>query len=300
MSIVLAGKPLVDDIVDDIIQQRTQLWGDEDRYLAIIFVWDDSSSAAYVHLKEKMGARVWIPVEIFGQDEQTAFADLADQKTKDFYSLDTILETIAICNDDDRCVGILVQLPLPETLRTHADTIMQTIRPSKDVDALAGTLYGMDALGAIDFLGATPQAAMTLLDHYGLKDMEWKVVSVIWQSNLTGKPLATHCMKLGATVYSFNKMSDPMKMRALCQQSDYIFSCTGDVHLVDQEFVDPARWQILIDIGYGYKDGKPVWDVDIESIRDIVYAYTPVPGGIWPLTVVSIFSNIIKLSQYFS
>lgn len=300
MSIVLAGKPLVDTMVDDILTQKQTLRWDSDRYLAIIFVWDDSASTAYVRLKQKMGQRTQIPVEVFGQDTQTWFADLQEWKQKNFSSLDTILDTINFCNDDDRCVGILVQLPLPEHLWEHVNIIMQSIRPSKDVDALAGTVYGMDALGIVDFLGATPQAAMTLLEHYGLKDMAGKTVSVLWQSNLTGKPLATHCMKLGATVYSFNKDSDQDQMKQLCQQSDYIFSCTGQVHLVDKSFINPDRKHVVVDIGYGYKDGKPVWDVDIEQIKDVVYAYTPVPGGVWPLTVVSIFANIIKLSKYFS
>jgi len=300
MSIVLAWTPIVDDIVADIVKEKNILRWDSNRYLAIIFVWDDSASTAYVRLKQKMGERTQIPVEIFGQGEESWLDDLKKWKEKDFNSVETILDTIAFCNDDDRCVGILVQLPLPEHLWEHVDLIMQSIRPSKDVDALAGTVYGMDALGIVDFLGATPQAAMTILDHYELKEMAGKTVSVLWQSNLTGKPLATHCMKLGATVYSFNKDSDQDQMRQLCQQSDYIFSCTGQVHLVDTSFINTNKQQVVIDIGYGYKDGKPVWDVDIESIKDLVHAYTPVPGGVWPLTVVSIFANIIKLSKYFS
>lgn len=300
MSIVLAGTPIVDDIVADIVRERNILRANKDCYLAIIFVWDDSASTAYVRLKQKMGERTQIPVEIFGQGEESWFADLTNWKAQDFDSVETILDTIAFCNDDDRCVGILVQLPLPEHLWEHIDMIMQSIRPSKDVDALAGTVYGMDALGIVDFLGATPQAAMTLLDHYGLKDIAGKTVSILGQSNLTGKPLATHCMKLGATVYSFNKDSDQATMKQLCQESDYIFSCTGHVHLVDNSFINPHKKQVVVDIGYGYKDGKPVWDVDIDCIKDNVYAYTPVPGGVGPLTVVSIFANIIKLSKYFS
>jgi len=126
-----------------------------------------------------MGERVGIPVEVFGQDTNTQLADLTKKKNRDFSDVDTIISTIQFCNNDDRCVGILVQLPLPEKLVQHTSLIMQSIRPSKDVDALAGTTYGMDALGIIDFLGATPQAAMTLLHHYNLADIQGKVVSVI-------------------------------------------------------------------------------------------------------------------------
>lgn len=68
------------------------------------------------------------------------------------------------------------------------------------------------------------------------------------------------------------------KIQHYCKESDYIFSCTGHVHLVDGDFVRNDQTQIIVDIGYGYKDGKPVGDVDLDSIKDKVKAYTPVPG----------------------
>ena len=84
----------------------------------------------------------------------------------------------------------------------------------------------------------------------------------------------------------------------MTKQSDYIISCTGKIHLIDASFLRDDRSQIVIDVGYGHKDGKPVGDVDIEAIKDKVAAYTPVPGGIGPLTVACLFDNVFTLQAY--
>ena len=161
---------------------------------------------------------------------------------------------IEFLNTDSQCVGIIVQLPLPDPLRVNTAHITQHITPSKDVDAMSGMTYGMDSFGTMDFLGATPQAAMTLLEQYDLAIGEGKIVSIFGQSNLIGKPLATHLMKKGATVLSFNSKSPREEMYALCQQSDYIFACTGVAYLIDEKYINDKNNQIIIDIGYGYKD----------------------------------------------
>ena len=66
----------------------------------------------------------------------------------------------------------------------------------------------------------------------------------------------------------------------MCKQSDYIISCTGQIHLVNEHFVRDDQTQIIVDVGYGHLDGKPVGDVDISKIADKVASYTPVPGGV--------------------
>jgi methylenetetrahydrofolate dehydrogenase (NADP+)/methenyltetrahydrofolate cyclohydrolase len=79
--------------------------------------------------------------------------------------------------------------------------------------------------------------------------------------------------------------------------ADYIISCTGKVHLIDDSYIRDDKSQILIDIGYGHIDGKPVGDVNIPSIQDKVASYTPVPGGIGPLTVACLFDNVFVLQK---
>lgn len=79
---------------------------------------------------------------------------------------------------------------------------------------------------------------------------------------------------------SFNSKSPKEEMYKLCQQSQYIFACTGIIHLINEEYINDRKDQIIIDIGYGYKDGKPAGDVQLEKIKDMVHAYTPIPGGV--------------------
>jgi len=125
---------------------------------------------------------------------------------------------------------------------------------------------------------ATPRAVFHLLEQYQLADFKGKTVAVLGQSNIVGKPLAMECIKRGGTVYSCNSSTPAEEIRAICTRSDYIISCTGRVHLVDSAFVRDDQTQIIVDVGYGHIDGKPVGDVKIDEVADKISAYTPVPG----------------------
>lgn len=301
MTLILDGRPHAAVMKQQLKQKTQEVFGSQKVYMAIIFVWDNSASTAYVWFKKKFGEDIGIAVEIFGQDEETNFDHLQSRKpTAKNWKQEDIMTLIKFLNTDPACVWIIVQLPLPDPLRGDTANITQHIHPSKDIDAMGGMIYGMDSFGTIDFLGATPQAAMTLLKQYDLDNVWGKMVSIVWQSNLIGKPLATHLMKKWATVLSFNSKSPKEQMYALCKQSEYIFACTGVIHVVDDNYINDNKNQIIVDIGYGYKDGKPVGDVQLEQIKDKVAAHTPIPGGVWPLTVASLFDNIFKLYKHFS
>ncbi len=302
MTLILDGRPHAAVMKKQLTQKTQQVFGSQKVYMAIIFVWDNSASAAYVGFKKQFGEDIGIGVEIFGQGTETEFTHLQEKKLKansQKLMTEDIIDLINFLNTDPACVGIIVQLPLPDPLRENTSKITQHIDPSKDIDAMGGMIYGMDSFWTIDFLGATPQAAMTLLKAYNLDNVWGKTVSIVGQSNLIGKPLATHLMKKWATVLSFNSKSPKEQSYALCKQSDYIFACTGVVHVVDAQYINNENNQIIVDIGYGYKDGKPVGDVQLDIIKDKVAAYTPIPGGVWPLTVASLFENIFKLYAHF-
>lgn len=300
MTLILDGRPHA-AVMKEQLQQKTQdVFWSRQVYMAIIFVWDNSASAAYVGFKKKFGDNIGIAVEIFWQDDQTKFPYLSEQKLQaKHWTVDDIVQVINFLNNDPNCVGIIVQLPLPDPLWADTAKITQHIHPSKDIDAMGWMIYGMDSFGTIDFLGATPQAAMTLLKQYDLDNVWGKIVSIVGQSNLIGKPLATHLMKKWATVLSFNSKSPKQQMYELCKQSDYIFACTGVIHVVDENYINDTKNQIIVDIGYGYLDGKPVGDVQLDNIKDKVAAYTPIPGGVGPLTVASLFANIFTLYAHF-
>ena len=86
------------------------------------------------------------------------------------------------------------------------------------------------------------------------------------------------CIKRGATVYTCNSNTPVEAIKTITKSSEYIISSTGKVHLLDETFVRDDKSQIIVDVGYGHIDGKPVGDVNIDTIKNNVAAYTPVPG----------------------
>lgn len=140
-------------------------------------------------MKKKRGEDCGIEVQV--RSDSTVLKDVKDR--------------IATYNTDEKCIGIVVQLPLPDHLQQHKSEILQSIKPGKDIDGLGGVLFGLASIDAMDFLPATPYAVMSLLQGYGFDAFDGKVITVIGQSNLVGKPLVMELIKRGAEVISLNE-----------------------------------------------------------------------------------------------
>ncbi len=287
---ILRGKELSLKIQENLKEKAKQL--PENSYMAILFFGNDFSSATYVRHKQKYGESIGVSVKIFTEE---GFSPLVQEK-ESFATW--VFNLINQLNHDNLCIGIIIQLPLPEELKPYQNQLLSTISPEKDIDGLGWVNTGLSSTGLIDFIPATPKAVITLLEHYNLDNLKGKKVAIIGQSNIVGKPLIMECIKRWAIVSSFNIDYTPEEIKQFTQKSDYIISCTGHVHLVDDSRIRHDQSQIIIDVGYGHIDGKPVGDVNIESIADKVAAYTPVPGWIGPLTVACLFDNIFTLQGY--
>lgn len=109
-------------------------------------------------------------------------------------------------------------------------------------------MLGKSFFELLDFTPATPKAVMTLLDYYDLGNVRGKQVAVIGQSTIVGKPLALELLKRGAFVGTFDIRNTQEEIRAFCQKSDYIFSGTGQIELIDESYLNDSKQQILIDI----------------------------------------------------
>lgn len=303
---ILSWKELSVAFKQELIQKRATFFGERKTYVAIIFLGDDYSSATYVKHKKAYGESIGLPVIIFWQNHQAEydrnqagkFDDVGIYINQNYDSIWKVVELIRYLNQDTECVGIMVQLPLPESFKQYKSQILSAITPTKDIDGLGGVLTGLSSIDLLDFIPATPKAVLYLLDKYNLGDMKGKTVSIIGQSNVVGRPLIIDCVKRWATVASFNQENSLEEIKTMTKQSDYIISCTGKVHLLDASFVRDDSTQIIVDVGYGHIDGKPVGDVNIETIKDKVASYTPVPGGVGPLTVACLFDNIFVLQSY--
>ena len=284
---LLYWKPVAEKMIEEQKKKVIKYFPNKDKFLAILFFWDNSSSKIYVRRKKEYWENIWLETRIFWQD---------DGKSR---NKDDILKLINDLNKNDDCVWIIVQLPLPEDLVKDKNEILSAILPEKDVDGLNWVLVWKSFFNMLSFTPATPKAVMAILDYYNLGNLRNKKVAIIWQSTIVWKPLALECLKRGAVLACFDINNTPWEIKSYTKQADYIFSATWQVHLIDESFIWEKKNQIVIDIGYGHKDWKAVGDVNIEKIIDKVQDITPVPWGIGPLTIASLFSNIFDLREEF-
>jgi methylenetetrahydrofolate dehydrogenase (NADP+) / methenyltetrahydrofolate cyclohydrolase len=252
MTHILLGAPVAELMQQHVREYVASCEADDFRlgYLAILVVGEDNPSMTYVRAKQKVADSLGIEMHVR------------------HLTLEQLESALQIENSATDCAAIIVQLPIPGATTAQRDAILSQIDPSKDVDNLSGNA---------NILGATPAAAMAMVDHYGYGEMAGVNVVVLGQSNLIGKPLAAACRMRHAIVHTCDITTPPDDMRRLCREAHIIFAATGQLHLVDAEFTNDAHDQIYIDIGRGMIDGKPSGDVDISTIADRVAAYSPVP-----------------------
>ncbi len=277
---LLLWKPVVDILYEHTrkeIEKYHIQW-----YLAIFMMGENNPSATYVRRKVDYAHKVWLETKVF-TDEKTIEVDIAS------------------CNHDKACIGIIIQLPLPPSLEAKKQYYIDLVAPHKDADCLGtGLLHRSAAYGGeLTISPATPSAVMHLLQYYNIHhSINWFQIAVLGESDLIGKPLAKILSHMWGYVHTFNEHSNQKRMRQICKESDIIISATGKLHLVDEEFVRDDCSQIVIDVGRGSIDGKPTWDVNFAKIEHLITAYTPVPWGIGPVTVASLFRNIVVLYKY--
>jgi len=281
MTVQLLWTPIANRMKAE-LTQRVREHNFANKYIAIIYTGDNPASATYVRMKTKFANDIGLQLKVFWQDPKIE-------------TYEQLMDAVVELSYDDDCIGVMPQLPLAPELQQYQMELFDVLPPYKDIDGLSSGFIGQYMTEQLDFLWATPQAVMTLLDEYGYGNLKGKKIAIIWQSNLLGKPLTLACLRRGATVMIFNSHSDQELMKECCLQSDIIISCTGVVHLIDETFVRDDQSQVVIDVGRGMKDGKPVGDITLDTIMDKVVAYTPIPWWVGPLTIANLFMNIKRL-----
>lgn len=276
---------------------KTKFQNSNWKYIWILLLSDDEASKTYVKLKRKFWKSIWVDVNIYWnwnfKNKDTKY--IQSSYSYNYSNIFEIKSLINLLNIDDECIWIVVQLPLEKKLMEFKSDILSTISPEKDIDWLGWVLFWLSTIDLIDFVPATPLSVLKLLEHYKLNNFKWKRISIIWQSNLIWKPLALEIIKRYWTVYSFNEFSDVNNMKECCKISDYIITATWKHNLINDSFLSWKWNQIVIDVWWWIKDWKVAWDVNFESVKDKIYAISPVPWWIWPLTVASLFENIVNI-----
>ena len=277
---------------------RAQYFWDEKKFVAVLFFGKSNPSQVYVNLKKKYAQEIWFDCLIFGQWEvwfEEEYPDLIVYQKKEYSDNGEVIELVKMLNNDERCVGIICQLPLTEELKPYQREICNAITPLKDMDWLWDKLQEWAFEWKIEFLPATAQAIISLWDAYDLWSFNWKVISVIGQSDIVWRPISRYLKLKWAEVHAFDIRNTPEEIMNQTKKSDVIISCTWALHLVNDKFVNENKNQIIIDVGYGFLNWKSTGDVYFEKVENKVYAISPVPWWVGPMTVASLFGNIFTI-----
>ncbi|WP_031542630.1 bifunctional 5,10-methylenetetrahydrofolate dehydrogenase/5,10-methenyltetrahydrofolate cyclohydrolase [Mesoplasma photuris] len=244
--------------------------------LAVILIGEDEASVVYVKHKTSIAEKVGI--------DSTVIKLSNDVTHEELYS------TIDQLNSNNEIDGILLQLPIPK--RFIEEDYLQAIHPNKDVDGFHYIHQGKMLQGYDSIFPCTPLGVINLLNEYNI-DVHGKEVTIIGTSNIVGKPLSVMLLNLGATVTMCNKNTKDISRHT--KNADILISATGKQFIINKEMIKSGS--IIIDIGI-VRDpitNKLVGDVDFEDVKDIVDYITPVPGGVGPMTVITLMENTMKL-----
>lgn len=238
--------------------------------LATVVVGDDFASHTYVKMKGNACERIGI-----------TFIKI---KLENDVNTNEVIEVIERLNNDDNIDGILIQHPLPK----HIDErqCFDKINVDKDVDGVTSCGFGAMAMGEQTYKSATALGIMTLLDFYNI-EVEGKNVVVLGRSAILGKPISMMMLNRNATVTIAH--SKTLHLDKIVKNADIVVAGVGKPNFVKKEWLKKS----VVIIDAGYNEGN-VGDVDLKNAISVCGAYTPVPGGVGPMTIVSLLSQTVE------
>lgn len=271
MSKIIDGKKIRDEILDDLKKQVKQYMIKP--CLAVIQIGDNEASNTYIKSKEKACNNTGIYFKHIKFSETV----------KEIEVINKILEL----NNDEYVHGILLQLPLPEGF--NQDKLINYIARNKDVDGLTDINIGKIFNNKPGLVSCTPQGIMRLLEEEKV-DVEGKNVVIVGRSNLVGKPLLGLMLNKNATVTICHSKTENLKKHT--KNADILVVAVGKPNFITEDMVKEDA--IVIDVGINKIDGKLCGDVDYEKVKAKAKKITPVPGGVGPMTVAMLISNVIS------
>lgn len=270
MSKIIDGKKIRNEILEDLKKQVKQYMIKP--CLAVIQIGDDEASNTYIKAKEKACTEIGIYFKHIKFSETT----------KEIEVINKILEL----NNDEYVHGILLQLPLPEGF--NQDKLINYIARNKDVDGLTDINIGKIFNNKQGLVSCTPQGIMKLLEYENI-DIEGKNVTIVGRSNLVGKPLLGLMLNKNATVTICHSKTENLKKHT--KNADILVVAVGKKHFITEDMVKDDA--IVIDVGINRENGKLYGDVDYDKVKAKAKKITPVPGGVGPMTVAMLMSNVL-------
>ncbi|MBR0474977.1 MAG: bifunctional 5,10-methylene-tetrahydrofolate dehydrogenase/5,10-methylene-tetrahydrofolate cyclohydrolase [Erysipelotrichaceae bacterium] len=208
-------------------------------------------------------------------------------------SKETFYAKLEELNNDPNIHGILMLRPLPQHLDN--ELARMSIVPEKDVDGCTdGSLTGVFTNTAKGFAPCTAQAAIEILDHYGI-ELTGKNVVVLGRSLVVGKPVSMLLLNRNATVTVCHSKSK--NIADICKKADILVVCTGKMESVNKDYVNEN--QIIIDVGISFNEikNKLCGDVLFEEVEPVVKMITPVPGGVGAVTTSVLVSHVVEAAK---
>jgi methylenetetrahydrofolate dehydrogenase (NADP+) / methenyltetrahydrofolate cyclohydrolase len=243
--------------------------------LATVLVGDDPASHLYINRKHEAAEEVGI---------RTIDHRLPAETTQD-----EVLELLRELNADDEVDGILPQLPMPGIDEAR---IIRAVDPVKDVDGFHPVNAGQLYLGRATFVPATPSGIMALLGEYSIP-LDGARAVVVGRSDIVGKPIAHLLLQANATVTICHSHTDDLARQTL--DADVLVVATGIAGLVDPGMVKQGA--AVVDVGQNRTEAGLVGDVD-PGVAERAAFFTPVPGGVGPMTIASLLRNTVRAARY--
>jgi len=244
--------------------------------LAVVIVGRDAPSTVYLEQILRGCARAGIAGR---------FVELEGEATEG-----TVTSAVRALNADPTVDGIIVQMPLPPTIRLRA--VIDAIDPSKDIDGIHPLNAGLLRLGYDGFLPATAHAAVEILRRSGIEIAGAEAV-VVGRSAVVGMPAAFLLVREDATVTVCHRRTRDLAQHV--RRADIVVVAAGRPRLITGEMLKPGA--VVVDVGINVVDGHIVGDVEFETARRVAGAITPVPGGVGPLTNALLLTHLIRAAE---
>ncbi|MDR1653965.1 MAG: bifunctional methylenetetrahydrofolate dehydrogenase/methenyltetrahydrofolate cyclohydrolase FolD [Prevotellaceae bacterium] len=284
---LIDGKGIAEQIRVEITNatEQTVRAGDKPPHLAAVLVGHDGGSQVYVSNKIKMCQSIGFRSSLIRYDN-----DVAEQE---------LLRRVHELNNDSDVDGFIVQLPLPKHI--NEQKIIEAIDYRKDVDGFHPINLGRLFAGLPCFVPATPAGIVELLKYYSI-DICGKNCVILGRSNIVGKPLAVLLMQKGADATVTVCHSRTPNIAEVCRRADIIIAAIGQPEFLKAEMVREGA--IVIDVGTTplpdstKKSGfRLCGDVDFQNVAPKCAYITPVPGGVGPMTIISLMKNTLAAAK---
>ena len=273
-AIILDGKEL-SKISEESIKERVSKLSEKGikPTLATVLVGNDPASETYVKMKRNTCARVGMESIAVELSEST--------------STEELLKTIQNLNDDKNVHGILLQHPVPSQIDERL--CFDAIDISKDVDGVTCLGFGNMSMGIDAYGSCTPAGIIRLIEHYQI-DVQGLNAVVVGRSPILGKPMSMMLLNLNATVTICH--SRTQNIEDIIKNADLIVGAVGIPRFIKTEWI--KKGAVVIDAGY---HPEQCGDIDLNNIEEIASAYTPVPGGVGPMTINTLILQTLQSAE---